>query len=104
MKNQLQEYRHIKEELVELDRLTRTIERHGTEALRAQYEQKRAALEEILTKVETALESLDPTERTLLRLRYIEGKSWTQVSYLIHYQRTQVFRIHARALEKLQTK
>jgi DNA-directed RNA polymerase specialized sigma24 family protein len=44
----------------------------------------------------------DPDEQRLLRLRYVEGWSWTKVSLSIHYSRSQTKRIHARALEHLE--
>ncbi len=55
-----------------------------------------------LTAIESAVDGLDdPTERLLLRLRYIEGYSWTRVARAIHYSRAQTMRIHARALRRL---
>jgi DNA-directed RNA polymerase specialized sigma subunit len=45
---------------------------------------------------------IDPTEQLLLRLRYIDGRSWTQVCFIIHYSRSQTKRIHTSALESLE--
>lgn len=44
----------------------------------------------------------DPGEQRLLRLRYIEGWSWTKVGFAIHYSRSQIKRIHAKALGHLE--
>lgn len=44
----------------------------------------------------------DPDEQRLLRLRYLEGWSWTKVSLTIHYSRSQTKRIHAKALAHLE--
>lgn len=44
----------------------------------------------------------DPTEQLLLRLRYLDGWSWTKVCFSIHYSRSQAKRIHAKALEHLE--
>lgn len=44
----------------------------------------------------------DPNEQRLLRLRYVEGWSWTKVCLAIHYSRSQAKRIHARALDHLE--
>ena len=58
---------------------------------------------EELTAIESAVDGLeDPTDRMVLRLRYIEGKSWIQVSHAIYYSRSQTMRIHARALARLE--
>ena len=54
-----------------------------------------------VVSTETALSTLKPEERLILRLRYIEGMSWTQVCLRAHYSRTQVFRIHAAALKRI---
>lgn len=55
-----------------------------------------------LAAIESAVDSLDhPTERLLLRLRYINGYSWTRVARAIHYSRAQTMRIHGRALRHL---
>jgi DNA-directed RNA polymerase specialized sigma subunit len=52
-------------------------------------------------KIEKAIEDLNPIERELMRLRYIDGADWTEVAATIHYEWTQTHRIHARALAKL---
>lgn len=41
----------------------------------------------------------DERQKTLLTLRYINGIGWEQIGYRMHYERTQVFAIHAGALE-----
>lgn len=57
----------------------------------------------LVTDIDTALGRLpDPDEQRLLRLRYVEGWSWTKVCLAIHYSRSQAKRIHARALEHLE--
>lgn len=49
------------------------------------------------------LETLpDERHKTLLTLRYINGRSWEQIGYDMHYERTQVFEIHGQALEAAQ--
>lgn len=57
----------------------------------------------LVADIDRAIASLsDPDEQHLLRLRYVEGWSWTKVSLAIHYSRSQTKRIHARALEHLE--
>jgi DNA-directed RNA polymerase specialized sigma24 family protein len=59
--------------------------------------------EHLVAGIDCALGRLsDPDEQRLLRLRYVEGWSWTKVSLSIHYSRSQTKRIHARALEHLE--
>ena len=58
-------------------------------------------LERSLLEILVLLVALDPTERTLMRLRYIDGAEWIDVAEGIHYEWTQTHRIHARALNKI---
>ena len=103
-KEQLREYRQIKKELAALEVLARKIERYGTEELRADYDQKREKLAAELLSIEQAIETLDSTERTLMRLRYIDGLSWQAIALRISYSWQQTHRIHARALIKIKDK
>jgi RNA polymerase sigma factor (sigma-70 family) len=72
--------------------------------LRTRYLQKVAELEDAMAKIEAAILVLDPTERTLVRLYYIKGKTWEEVCVEMSYSWRQVHRIHAKALEKLRDK
>lgn len=66
------------------------------------FQESRSLCEAKIEAVERAVEGIaDPTERLLLRLRYMEGKSWTQVGFALHYSPSSVKRIHKRALEHL---
>lgn len=75
------------------------IERHAQ--LVQHYREQLARLEEEQLAVETAIESLPPTARTILRYRYIDGLKWEEVCVLMHYSWTQTHEIHGRALEQL---
>ena len=57
----------------------------------------------LVTDIDRAIGMLsDPDEQRLLRLRYVEGWTWTKINFAIHYSRSQTKRIHARALEHLE--
>jgi DNA-directed RNA polymerase specialized sigma subunit len=59
--------------------------------------------EHLVASIDHAIGMLsDPNEQRLLRMRYVEGWSWTKVCLSIHYSRSQTKRIHARALEHLE--
>lgn len=76
------------------------VEQHLT--LKALYASKLKELNDTLLDIETAIESLtDPTERNLMRLRYIDGLTWEKVCVEIGYEWSQTHRTHARALGKL---
>ena len=104
-KEQLRQYRSTKIEICQIERRIAELERFGhddlTKPLRNLYEEKLADLIDGQLKIEKAIESLNPTERELIRLRYIDGADWTEVAATIHYEWTQTHRIHARALDKL---
>lgn len=68
------------------------------------YRQKVAELTEAAGKIETAIEVLEPRERTLIRLHYIQGMTWEEVCVAMTYSWRQVHRIHAKALEILRSK
>lgn len=66
----------------------------------------RTRLAELATEqleIEKAIESLEPTERSLMRFRYIDGLTWEEVCVRINYGWVQTHRIHGRALAKLRS-
>jgi DNA-directed RNA polymerase specialized sigma24 family protein len=76
------------------------VEQHIT--LKNVYANKLRELNDTLLDIETAIESLtDPTERNLMRLRYIDGLTWEMVCVEIGYEWSQTHRKHASALERL---
>ena len=76
------------------------VEQHLT--LKNMYASKLRELNETLMDIETAIEGLtDATERNLMRLRYIDGLKWEEITLAIGYSWQQTHRIHARALERL---
>lgn len=104
-KEQLRQYQSIKAEISQIERRIEELKGLGcediTQPLRDIYQEKLANLIESQLKIEKAIESLNSTERELMRLRYIDGADWTEVAATIHYEWTQTHRIHARALAKI---
>ena len=70
-------------------------------ALLAAYQKKGAELDRKLLVIEQAIEELEPRERWLVRLHYIDGLTWEQVAVEMDYSWRQVHRIHSDALDKL---
>jgi DNA-directed RNA polymerase specialized sigma subunit len=108
-KQDLLNYQHIKSERAQIDLLlmiNRQQQAAGenTQRLIEQYTQKQEELAAMQLRIEEAIESLDPVERTIIRMRYIKGDSWTKIGFAIHYSRSSTFEIHKRALEKLRDK
>lgn len=54
-----------------------------------------------LNEIEKAIEKLDEREKLLMRLRYIQGKSWAEICDEMGYSWRQIHRIHKEALDKL---
>ena len=105
-KEQLRQYRSTKIEICQIQRRIVELEYQSydyniVQPLRDLYREKLAELIEGQLKIESAIETLNPTERELIRLRYIDGADWTEVAATIHYEWTQTHRIHARALAKI---
>lgn len=106
-KEQLQNFRAMKEEQAQMARRLRVLERQPDDdkepmrLLRECYARKLEELVAAQLSIERAIETLEPVERELVRLRYIDGLDWHVVANRIHYGWSQTHRIHARALEKL---
>lgn len=65
------------------------------------YKKKKEELAEEQLAIEQAIDSLPYKERTLLRLYYVDGLTWEEVSVAMCYSWRQTHNIHGRALEKL---
>ena len=72
------------------------------EELRGQY---RRCIEELTAaqlEVERLIETLEPREREIFRLRYIDGAKWEDICVIMSYSWRQVHRAHSAALQKLE--
>ena len=103
-KEELRDYKAIKTEMAELDRLLTRLARYDTPELQRLYKGKRAALARRLSLFEQAIDELRPTERRLMRMRYIERLSWEAIARRLCYSRPQTLRIHQSALQALRDK
>lgn len=105
-KEQLRQYRSIKIETSQIERRIEELENRETDLditqpLRDLYREKLGTLIEGQLKIEKAIEDLNPIERELMRLRYIDGAEWLDICEKIHYEWAQTHRTHARALAKI---
>lgn len=57
---------------------------------------------ELLHRIEKAIEVLPEREQYLIRARYIEGKTWEEISGEMEYALRHVYRLHKEALKELQ--
>lgn len=87
-------------------RVSQTVENTAIkqEELLKVYIAKVAELSDALVEIERAIETLEPRERTLIRLHYAQGLTWEEVCIEMSYSWRQVHRIHANALEALKNK
>ena len=72
-------------------------------ALREEYTKTVEKLTAQMAEIEQAIEPLEPTQRTLIRLHYFQGLTWEQVAVEMGYTWRHVHRLHGKALEKLQS-
>lgn len=104
---QLRNYQPIKKEHRQLEQRLLSLEKRperDQETLRPLRECYTKKLEELVAaqlEIERVIETLDPTERELVRLRYIDGLDWHLVARRINYSWQQTHRIHAKVLEKI---
>lgn len=66
--------------------------------LLTQYRQKVDELTDAMLAIEKAIEPLRSTERTLIRLYYMQGLTWEEVCVSMSYSWSQIHRIHRKAL------
>ena len=69
----------------------------------ALYDTKVQKLCEQQRKIEEAIDSLSPSQRVILRARYIDGYEWEEVCYRCSYSWSHAHRLHAEALRKLES-
>lgn len=129
-KERLKRYRHIKEETRQIKDLLEELEArvYGLQSqelsdlprahtaksgsaqeraadssmqLRERYRAKLEELAEEQLAIEEAIEALEPTQRQMLRYKYIEGMTWEEVCVAMNYSWRQVHRLHAKALKQL---
>lgn len=71
------------------------------DSLKELYYTKLQEIEATLFKIEKAISKLDPLERRLIRMRYIDCKAWEDICYELGYAWANTHRIHASVLQKL---
>jgi RNA polymerase sigma factor (sigma-70 family) len=57
---------------------------------------------ELTCRIETAIANLPEPERDLMRLRYIDGKTWERIAVDLNYSWQHLHKIHAKTLRKLE--
>lgn len=70
-------------------------------SLREACEQRRREYLALLQKLDERMDNLSPIERSVIRLRYINGLSTIEVARRVSYSERSVTRICSRALKKL---
>lgn len=69
--------------------------------LKSIYEQRREMLAKTCIEVENLIDKLEPTERMLMRYRYIDALSWRKVAQKIHYEEQSARNLHNKILKSL---
>lgn len=70
-------------------------------ALEAKYNKRKADYVDERQTIERAIEKLDPTQRALIRLYYMDLKTWEETAEALRFSTQHVHRIHAAALIEL---
>lgn len=107
-KEELKDYRGLVAERDDLNRRLEWLrkrpdaEQKVMRTLEECYMDKLEMATEAILSIEQNIESLDPVERELIRLRYIDGKEWQDIADTIGYSWAQTHRHHGKALKKLE--
>lgn len=64
------------------------------EELTELYQKKQIELIDLCKAIEQEIEDLESLERRIIRLRYLEGKEWSEISKIIGCSRMTVYRLH----------
>lgn len=73
------------------------------EELTEVWAQRITELQQVCTKIETAMAGLESIERRVIRYRYMDNKSWNKISNITKYSIPHLHRIHNRAVDKLRS-
>lgn len=65
------------------------------------YREKCTQLIDAQAEIETMIDNLEPTERRLVRYRYLDGMTWEEVCVAMNYSWRQTHRIHSRLIGRL---
>lgn len=65
------------------------------------YREKCTQLIDAQAEIETMIDNLEPTERQLVRYRYLDGMTWEEVCVAMNYSWRQTHRIHSRLIGRL---
>lgn len=105
-KEQLKEYRKIKDEVRQVEKRIRILEarQNGKTELYEFYRRKRTELIDVQLAIENAIVALNYTEREIVRLRYFDNLPWNKIAEEINYSIQHTLRLHNEALKKLERK
>lgn len=77
----------------------RTVEK--LDALESKYKKRKQDYLNERTAIENAIDRLDPTQRALIRLYYMDCRTWEETAEALRFSTQHVHRIHAAALIEL---
>ena len=105
-KEQLRNYRKIKEEHRQIEQRLQALESRAENEdilgpLQELYREKLKKLADAQLAIELAIDTLDYAERKLIRLRYFDGLPWHRVATGIHYSEQHTLLLHGKILQKL---
>lgn len=68
------------------------------------YAEKQREIAAEMEEIETMIDGLESRTRTLIRLRYVYGMTWSQVAEQMNYSESQIYRLRREAIEELERK
>lgn len=64
------------------------------------YQTKQIQLNDLCLQIEREIDDLPSLERRIIRLRYLSGKEWPEISKITEYSVSHLHRIHKKIFEK----
>lgn len=75
----------------------------GAVDAKARLQREHARLESELDRILQAIDAIpDQRQKNVLTLRYIRGKKWFEICNELNFERTQVWKLHGKALQHVQ--
>lgn len=66
-----------------------------------EYRKKEILLYNKQLEIEKAINILKANERVIMRMRYIEGYKWDEISIITNYSEENIYKIHRNSLKKI---
>lgn len=97
-KERLQQYPYL---ILERENVYSRSQKASTRDMRELYRKQLIEIDRELFELEKAVANLDPLHSLVISERYFGQKPWADICAEMHYSKSQILRLHKRALDQL---